>query len=58
MISILLGLLIVLVLSFQFKETDRKALKYYKSIINDIDYSYFEVLQDEIKADNIRQNLK
>ena len=39
-------------------QNDKNLLKLYKSLINDIDYSYFGKLQNEIKAENIRNNLK
>ena len=40
------------------RKNPKNPLKLYKSLINDIDYSYFGKLQNEIKAENIRNNLK
>ena len=37
---------------------DVNLLKYYESLVKDIDYSYFEKLNNEVKASIIRQNLK
>ncbi len=37
---------------------DANLLKYYESLVRDIDYSYFETLNNEVKASIIRENLK
>ena len=36
---------------------DENLLKYYESLVKDIDYSYFEEISNEVSSSVIRQNL-
>lgn len=57
-IALLIGFISGFLSGYLPLQNDKNLLKYYKSTINDIDYDYFEKLQNEIKAENIRNNLK
>ena len=58
---VLVGVLISYFLLLSMTTTNKNddlLLKYYKTLLKDIDYSVFDKLVHEIKAENIRNNLK
>jgi hypothetical protein len=57
-IALLIGFISGFLSGYLPLQNDKNLLKYYKSTINDVNYDYFEKLQNEIKAENIRNNLK